>query len=315
MATIILRDSGSISSPGATAKGAPLTNLEVDNNFSNINLTVGVVGDLTTTAKSNLVIAVNELVTSNTATNTRITTTNSNLSTVDSNVGVLSNLTTTSKANLVNALNEVKAAAALTSANVSQFAVGTSADLFAVISDETGTGNLVFSTSPTLVTPTIGAASGSSLNLSGNLTSKNFFSETAELTSYGSVRALMESANVTATAPVANVNIDLSTRAIQYWTSNAANNFTLNFRANSSVSLNTMMTTGNTITTAVMVTNGSPAYYPSAVQIDGTGQTIKWQNGSAVSAGNTSALDIYTFTILKTGSATYTVLGTQTKFA
>ena len=40
MATIILRDAGSIPSPGSSAKGSPLTNLEVDNNFSNINLTL-----------------------------------------------------------------------------------------------------------------------------------------------------------------------------------------------------------------------------------------------------------------------------------
>lgn len=126
MATIILRDSGSLTSPGATVKGAPLTNLEVDNNFSNINLTVGVVSDLTTTAKSNLVVAVNELVTSNTATNSRIT--------------------------------------SITSANIRQFATGTSADLAAIISDETGSGNLVFSTSPTLTTPTLGVATATSIN-------------------------------------------------------------------------------------------------------------------------------------------------------
>ena len=61
MATIILRDAGSISSPGSTAKGSPLTNLEVDNNFSNLNVTIGVVSNLSTTEKSNLVVAVNEV--------------------------------------------------------------------------------------------------------------------------------------------------------------------------------------------------------------------------------------------------------------
>ena len=59
MATIILRDAGSISSPGSTAKGSPLTNLEVDNNFSNINVTLGVLSNLSTTANANLVAAIN----------------------------------------------------------------------------------------------------------------------------------------------------------------------------------------------------------------------------------------------------------------
>jgi len=61
MATIILRDAGSISSPGSTAKGAPLTNFEVDNNFSNINITLGVLSNLSTTSNANLVAAINSI--------------------------------------------------------------------------------------------------------------------------------------------------------------------------------------------------------------------------------------------------------------
>ena len=162
-----------------TVKGTPLTNLEVDNNFSNLNTfgdvvsaNVGVLSSLTTTNKGNIVIAVNELVTSNTATNSRITTTNSNLANTDSNVstvsssltttntnltttnsniGVLTNLTTISKSNLVSAINEIE------SGNLSQFAATTSAQLASIISDETGTGSLVFSASPTF-TGTLSAA-------------------------------------------------------------------------------------------------------------------------------------------------------------
>lgn len=142
-----------------TVKGTPLTNLEVDNNFSNLNTfgdvvssNIGILSALTTTATSNIVFAVNELVTSNTGTNSRVTT-------VNSNIGVLTNLTTSATSNIVSAVNEIKAAAAVTSANVRQFATGTSADLAAVISDETGTGNLVLSTSPVLTTPNIGTPS------------------------------------------------------------------------------------------------------------------------------------------------------------
>lgn len=47
---------------------------------------------------------------------------------------------------------------ALTSGNLSQFASTTSAQLATVLSDETGTGTSVFSTSPTLTTPTIAGA-------------------------------------------------------------------------------------------------------------------------------------------------------------
>jgi len=56
---------------------------------------------------------------------------------------------------------------ALTTSPLSQFASTTSAQLAGVISDETGSGSLVFATSPTLVTPVLGAATGTSLQLSG----------------------------------------------------------------------------------------------------------------------------------------------------
>jgi hypothetical protein len=50
-----------------------------------------------------------------------------------------------------------------TANNLSAFAATTSAQLLSVISDETGTGKLVFATSPTLVTPTIGVATATSI--------------------------------------------------------------------------------------------------------------------------------------------------------
>jgi len=43
--------------------------------------------------------------------------------------------------------------------------------------------------------------------------------------------------------------------------------------------------------------------------IDGSAQTVKWSGGTAPAAGNASAIDAYSFTIIKTASATFTVLG------
>ena len=116
MATIILRDAGSLASPGSTAKGSPLTNLEVDNNFSNLNITSGVLTNLTTTAQGNLVVAINELVTSNATQNTRITLLTTNLATTNANIGVLSGLTTSNTGNLVSAVNELNASSGVAAA-------------------------------------------------------------------------------------------------------------------------------------------------------------------------------------------------------
>jgi hypothetical protein len=103
--------------------------------------------------------------------------------------------------------------------------------------------------------------------------------------------------------------------AIQYSTGNATANGTVNIASTSGQSLNTLLATGDTITATLMITNNTTAYYPTAWQIDGTSVTPKWLGGTAPTAGNTSAIDVYSLVITKTGSATYTVLASQTKFA
>jgi hypothetical protein len=75
------------------------------------------------------------------------------------------------------------------------------------------------------------------------------------------------------------------------------------------------MAVNDSISCTLIVTNTTTAYYASAFTIDGTSVTPKWQNGTAPTSGNTSALDIYTFVIIKTAASTYTVLASQTKFA
>jgi len=63
---------------------------------------------------------------------------------------------------------------AYTSNKLSAFSATTSSEFAGVISDETGSGALVFATSPTLVTPNIGIATGTSLSLSGVCTATDF---------------------------------------------------------------------------------------------------------------------------------------------
>lgn len=56
------------------------------------------------------------------------------------------------------------AAAAVAAGKLSQFAATTSAELAGVISDETGSGSLVFATSPTFVTPNLGSPTAGTLD-------------------------------------------------------------------------------------------------------------------------------------------------------
>jgi hypothetical protein len=75
------------------------------------------------------------------------------------------------------------------------------------------------------------------------------------------------------------------------------------------------MTTGQVVTIALMATQGATAYYNSAITIDGTSITPKYQGGTAWTAGNASGVDIYTYTIVKTGNSAFTVFTSQTQFA
>jgi len=127
------------------------------------------------------------------------------------------------------------------------------------------------------------------------------------------IKGFQEDVNVVASAATGTINFDVSTASVWYYTSNATANHTLNFRYSSGTSLNTAMAVGDALTVVWLNTNGSTPYYPNVIQIDGNAVTPKVP--AAISAGNASAIDAYSFTIIKTASATFTVLETQTKFA
>ena len=118
-----------------------------------------------------------------------------------------------------------------------------------------------------------------------------------------------ERTTVSATAATGTVNFDAVTQGVLYYTSNASANWTLNVRGNSGTTLNSILATGDAITVSFLVTNGGTAYRQTAFNIDGSAVTPKYSGGTAPAAGNASSIDVYTYTIIKTASATYTVFG------
>lgn len=125
---------------------------------------------------------------------------------------------------------------------------------------------------------------------------------------------VVEGVTVSASAATGTINYDVTTQSFLYYTSNASANWTLNFRASSGTSLNSAMSTGESVTVVFLATQGSTAYYNNAITIDGTSVTPKWQGGSAPTSGNASSIDSYSYSIIKTGSATFTVLASITQF-
>jgi len=196
-------------------------------------------------------------------------------------------------------------------------------------------------------------------------------------------RYIVEPITISATAATSTINYDMLTQSIIYYTTAATSNWVVNFRSNSTVSLNSLMGIGQAITVTFMATTpvatsftaststttmtvsavstgtlyvgqiitgtgvasgtyitsfgsgsgGIGTYnlstsqnvsstsmtgsvpFNSAVTIDGSSVTPKWQGSIAPVSGNASSTDVYTYAIIKTANATFTVLASQIRYA
>ena len=158
------------------------------------------------------------------------------------------------------------------------------------------------------------ANAGASVSANNTWTGTQTFSGTSSNVAVV-LNDVAEVTTVSATAATGTINYDITTQSVVYYTSNASANWTVNFRGSSGTSLNTLMSTGQSMTVAFLVTQGSTAYYNSAVQVDGTtsGVTTRWLGG-APTAGNASGIDSYRYLIIKVANATFTVLASNTQF-
>jgi hypothetical protein len=178
----------------------------------------------------------------------------------------------------------------------------------------TGSGNFAYTRTLTGVTNVTFPTTGTLATLAGTetLTGKTL---TSPIITNPLITEIRETATISATAATGTIAYDALTQVVLYYTTDASGNFTVNFRGSSGTSLDSVMSTGQSLSATFLVTNGATAYYNSAVQVDGSSVTPKWQGGSAPTSGNASSIDSYTYVIIKTGSAAFTVLASVTKFA
>jgi hypothetical protein len=111
-------------------------------------------------------------------------------------------------------------------------------------------------------------------------------------------------------------NHDLGTYGnVHFSSTNAAGTFTYNLRINSSATLNSVMSEGDVLSFTLMHASNNTSYYLTQLKIDGSDVSPVWAGGSAPSAATGSGFDVYSFSIMKTGSNAYGIFGTFTNHA
>ena len=164
-----------------------------------------------------------------------------------------------------------------------------SANLASAVTDETGTGALVFATAPSLV---------GKVDINGTL----------------SIDEVIEAVEISATTS-GTIGFGVLNGAVDYYNVDQTANRTINFMGDGGTTLDATLAVGESVTVAVLMQQGATPYYLNVYQVDGVGQTPLWQGGTAPTAGNASSTDIYTFTIVKTASATYKIFAVQSVFS
>ena len=163
-----------------------------------------------------------------------------------------------------------------------------------------------------------GNVTGDATNASGLTGTPNINVGIATGTSFnGELHAtslLKEEVNITAGKLSDNTNIDLANGMVHLFTTTETTTSTPNIRYDSSNSLDSKMSIGESIT-VVIITTAAAAGYSAELTIDGSAVTEEWLGGSAPSTGGSGGYDVYTYNIIKTGSATFVVLANLVNFA
>lgn len=115
-------------------------------------------------------------------------------------------------------------------------------------------------------------------------------------------------------APLAVQPIYMSSGQVQYFTGNSTTNWVPNFEFSVSAPLNSSMNVGDTVNVQINITNGSVAHFSNTAQVDGSSCTVRWNGGTAPTSGVINGVDVYSYTIIKTGNAAWSIFGSALNY-
>jgi hypothetical protein len=116
-----------------------------------------------------------------------------------------------------------------------------------------------------------------------------------------------------------NINYDVLTQAVVYYTLSATANWNLNLRGNAGTTFNSTLNIGQSITIVFLNTNGASAFgltSSGAFTIDGSNgnRTLRWAN-AVIPPPNSNSVDAWSFVVMKTADNSFNVFGSLSTFA
>ena len=208
---------------------------------------------------------------------------------------------------IVNISNTLSSTSTITGAVVVAGGVGISGNLYA---------NNIYSNNASVITT---ATLFNNLTGVASVVNSNTWTATQSLAGSAStlgtvITTAAELTYIINTPPPSTSTMYLNLGEVQYFTVASTSNWVTNFAFSNTTPLNTALSTGQSTTVVTMSVQGTTAYYNTGILIDGITINPYWQGGAAPSNGYPSGIDVYTYTIIKIGNATFTVLATQTRF-
>jgi hypothetical protein len=159
----------------------------------------------------------------------------------------------------------------------------------------------------------IGTGAISANNFAGGGITSNVLSSNLTI----STTRVAETVNVVTSAIGGNYQIHLANSSVYHFLANTTANITFQMIANTGRSVDTMLDIGQSASVAIMVKQGTTRYRAN-IHIDGVLQTAYWAGNAqpqyTSTASQSMSYESYTFSIIKIGSARYTVFASNTNF-
>ena len=161
--------------------------------------------------------------------------------------------------------------------------------------------------------------SSSKINFLSNTINGSAIAESSLSSSkFSSLSRVLENAFIIPVAASGNVVIYVGDSSVYYYTSNTTGNVTFDLRVSPTVLYDSLVSIGQSLTTAFVLTQGNIQYIAN-VAIDGVYQTsnTRWGGNTRPTYSGTltnQLLDVYTFTTLKIGANSYSILGSRTSY-